>query len=262
MANSVVKKADQAVDKPARGWRRRIIQARAIAPAAWRHYRAAIFEGYLVAAIIVFAILAVLAHTIAYFTFDLVITKDIQDFHGIIFDSLMRGITWIGYSPQGSLFVALAVVFLYISGLKWEAVMTLLSNIGISILGTAIKLIVVRPRPSPDLVNVITKLPDYGFPSGHVLFFVTFFGFLGFLGFTLLKPSWGRTSIVLVCLALIVLVGFSRIYLGAHWASDVLAAYLLSSVWLTGSVRVYVWGKPRYFVNQPVAKETHTAATS
>lgn len=262
MADSVVKKADEAVEKPVRNWRQKINDARAIATPAWRRYRAALFEGYLVVAIIIFAILAVLAHTIAYFTFDLTITKEIQAFHGVIFDAIMRFLTWMGYAPQAPLFIALTVMFLYISGLKWEATMMLLSNIGISILGTGIKLIVVRPRPTPDLVNVITKLPDFGFPSGHVLFFVTFFGFLAFLTFTLLKPSWERSLIVVMWLMLISLIGFSRIYLGAHWASDVIAAYLLGSVWLTFTVRAYRWGKPRYFVNQPVAKETPKAATS
>lgn len=248
------------VEKPVSGWRQKIIDARAVATPAWRRYRAAIFQGYLIGAVVVFAILAVLAHTIAYFTFDLTITEEIQKFHGFVFDMLMRDVTWIGFTPQAPTFVGLAVLLLYVSGLKWESVMTLLGNIGISILGAVVKLIVLRPRPSPDLVNVIAQLPDYGFPSGHVLFFVTFFGFLAFLVYTLLKPSWGRRGLLFVAYALIVLVGPSRIYLGEHWASDVIAAYLLGSVWLTACVRVYRWGKSRFFVNQPVAKETPRAA--
>ncbi|MBI5033184.1 MAG: phosphatase PAP2 family protein [Chloroflexi bacterium] len=256
MADSVVEKADQAIGKPARGWRRRIIKARAIVGPAWRRYRASLFESYLIVAVVIFSILAILAHTVAYFTIDLTITQAIQEFRGGGFDAIMRFLTWLGYTPQGPLLIAFAVLFLYLSGLKWESVAMLLSNIGISILGTLIKVIVVRPRPSPDLVNVITKLPDYGFPSGHVLFFVTLFGFVGFLAFTLLKPSWLRRSIVGICLALVFPIGFSRIYLGAHWASDVIAAYLLSSVWLTLTVHFYRWGKIRFFVHQPVAKET------
>jgi undecaprenyl-diphosphatase len=55
---------------------------------------------------------------------------------------------------------------------------------------------------------------------------------------------------------MVAMIGASRIYVGQHWASDVVGAYLLGSVWLALSVLIYRWGKPRFFVNQPVAKET------
>jgi undecaprenyl-diphosphatase len=248
--------AKSVIEKPVTGWRQKITNAQAIASPAWRRYRAAIFQGYLIAAIVLFAVLAVLAHTVAYFTFDLVLTREIQTFHGIGFSTLMWLESWLGYSPQSEVLVALAFVFLLVSGLKWEAMMVLFADLSISLIGTAIKLVVVRPRPDPDLVNVITRLPDYGFPSGHVLFFVTFFGFLGFLAYTLLKPAWERRALVALCGIPIALIGVSRIYLGAHWASDVLAAYLLGSIWLTLCVHIYRWGKPRFSANQPVAKET------
>ena len=65
-----------------------------------------------------------------------------------------------------------------------------------------------------------------------------------------------RTCLLLILGGMVALIGLSRIYEGQHWASDVLAAYLLGSVWLSLSILIYRWGKPRYFVNQPVAKET------
>jgi undecaprenyl-diphosphatase len=49
--------------------------------------------------------------------------------------------------------------------------------------------------------------------------------------------------------------GPSRIYLGQHWFSDVMGAYVLGSLWLLLSIRVYRWGKPRFFRDQPVARE-------
>jgi len=55
---------------------------------------------------------------------------------------------------------------------------------------------------------------------------------------------------------MVALIGVSRVYMGQHWASDAVAAYLLGSIWLTLTILVYRWGKPRFFVNQPVAKET------
>jgi undecaprenyl-diphosphatase len=89
-----------------------------------------------------------------------------------------------------------------------------------------------------------------------VLFFTTFFGFMLFLAYTLLKPAWWRTVLLILLVGMIALIGPSRIYVGQHWASDVIAAYLLGSVWLALSVVIYRRGKARFFVNQPVARET------
>ncbi|MBI4788477.1 MAG: phosphatase PAP2 family protein [Chloroflexi bacterium] len=217
-------------------------------PHAWRRYRASVFQGYLIAAILAFLVLAVLARTVAYFTFDVVITRNVQTINAIGFDGLMRALSWIGFAPQVGFIAAFVIAFLYVSGLKWESAMTLFGVIGISAIGLAAKILVVRPRPSADLVNVISQLSDFSFPSGHVLFFTTFFGFLLFLGYTLLKATWGRTLLIVLFGGMVGLIGISRIYTGDHWASDVLAAYLLGSVWLALMVHVYRWGKPRFFV--------------
>jgi membrane-associated phospholipid phosphatase len=55
------------------------------------------------------------------------------------------------------------------------------------------------------------------------------------------------------------MMGLSRIYQGQHWFSDVMGAYLLGSLWLALTIRLYRWGKPRYFVDQPVAPEAPAA---
>ncbi len=246
--------AQTAVEKPIRSWRERIVQAGAIAARPWRLYRARVFQGYLIAAIVAFAILAVLAHTIAYFTFDLVISRDLQLVTVPGFDALMRFISWFGFPPQTYGVTLFILVALWVSGLKWETVVAFVSAVGISVVGFAVKAVVARPRPNPDLIHVLAQIKDYSFPSGHVLFYTAFFGFVLFLAFTLLKPSWQRTALMLIFGGLVALVGISRIYEGEHWASDVFAAYLLSSVWLALMVWMYRWGKPRFFAKQPVAK--------
>ena len=245
-----------AVKKPVNTWRRTIMAADAIVAKPWRRYRAAIFQSYLIGAIAVFLVLAVLAKTVAYFTFDVTITRALQTFHPGWFDALMGGLSWIGFPPQAWVITLGILVFLYASGLKWETVVLLVSVLGSSAVGLGIKFLVDRPRPSADLVNVINQLKDYSFPSGHVLFFTTFFGFLLFLAYTLLKPAWWRVLVLIILVGMVALIGPSRIYEGQHWASDVIAAYLLGSVWLALSVLIYRRGKTRFFVDQPVAKET------
>ncbi len=245
-----------AVTKPVNTWRRMIAGAGAIVGKPWRRYRATVFLGYMVVAVVVFLILAVLAKTVAYFTLDVTITQALQKFNPGWFDALMVVLTWIGFGPQAYVITVLILLGLFASGLKWETVVALISVVGSTNLGLGIKVLIDRPRPSADLVNVISQLSDFSFPSGHVLFFTVFFGFLIFLAYTLFKHSWWRTLILVILGVMVTLIGVSRVYLGQHWASDVLAAYLLGSIWLTLTIVVYRWGKPRFFVNQPVAKET------
>ncbi len=254
MASDTVQQTKQAVEKPVISWRQRVIAAGAIVSKPWRRYRAALFQGYLAIAIIVFAILAVLAHTVAYFTFDLSITRAIQTVNAGWFSSLMQLISWFGFAPQVMLVTAIFILFLLLTGLRWETAVTLISVIGISVIGFVVKALVVRPRPSPNLVHVLATIKDYSFPSGHVLYYVAFFGFLLFLSFVLVRPLGLRLALILVFGSLVSLVGISRIYEGEHWASDVLGAYLLATFWLALMARLYDWGKTRFFVHQPIAK--------
>jgi membrane-associated phospholipid phosphatase len=222
--------------------------------ASLKRRRARMFQGYLIGAVVIFFVLAVLAHSIAYFTFDVMITREVQEFRAGWFDLLMRALNWIGFTPQVNLISLAVVVLLFAIGLQWETVVILASTVGITVLGLGIKLLVDRPRPSADLVTVISPLNDYSFPSGHVLFFTAFFGFLFFLAFSLLDSSAWRTVLLILLGGLVALIGWARIYAGQHWASDVLGAYLLASVWLALSIHFYNWGKPRYFVKEPFAE--------
>ena len=139
-------------------------------------------------------------------------------------------------------------------GLQWEALGSLIAallSIGLNVL---VKDLIQRPRPAATLVHVLAKLTDYSFPSGHTMFYTGFYGLIVFLAFTLLKPSLKRTLLLAFFGFLVLLIGVSRIYVGEHWASDVLGAYLLGTLTLVAIVQLYRWGKPRFFVHQPVAK--------
>jgi len=71
----------------------------------------------------------------------------------------------------------------------------------------------------------------------------------------MLKPSLKRSLLLALLGGLVVLIGVSRIYLGEHWASDVLGSYLLGSLTLVDTLQLYLWGKTRFFVHQPVAAD-------
>jgi membrane-associated phospholipid phosphatase len=229
--------------------------AQAIVPKPTRRWRARVFQIYLVVATIAFGALAVLASLFNYFPIDLSITRGVQTIQAVWFANVMWDVSFLGYAPQSFVLVGALVLLLFVIGLRWEAVTALIAAAGATGLGSLIKLVVHRPRPGTDLVHVVQQLNDPSFPSGHVLLYTAFFGFLIFLAYTLLKPSWGRTVLLVILGSLVALIGLSRIYLGDHWASDVTGAYLLGSLWLAASVTIYRWGKTRFFVRQPLAPE-------
>ncbi|HET9328302.1 MAG TPA: phosphatase PAP2 family protein [Candidatus Eisenbacteria bacterium] len=231
---------------------RQKVNAQAIAPPPARRYRAALFQSYVIVAAVAFVTLAVVAHTVAYFPIDLSITRNIQAYHGVWFARVMFWVSWIGFPPQVQVLVGTIVFSLFVFGLRWEALCLLLASGGV-LLGSLVKLIVYRPRPSADLIDVFAQLPSSSFPSGHTLEFTCLGGFLAFLAYSLLKPSTVRVVILSALGALVLLMGLSRIYQGQHWFSDVCGAYLFGSLWLIGTIRVYRWGKTRFFVRQPVA---------
>ena len=147
----------------------------------------------------------------------------------------------------------LIILMIYGFGLRWEGVMSLIAAVFSTAINVLVKDLVQRPRPTSNLVNVFATLKSYSFPSGHVMFYLGFFGFIWFLVFTMLKPSIKRSLLLVFFGILIVLIGVSRVYLGEHWASDVLGSYLLGSLTLVAIIQFYLWGKTRFFVHQPAA---------
>jgi undecaprenyl-diphosphatase len=213
--------------------------------------RSRIFEAGLLVFAIAFAILAFTAHNVPFLPLDLTIERFVQSYHPIWFLSLMEVVSWPGYTLQSMFLVLLTGALLYYLHLRWEAVVSVAGAAFVLLANTAVKLTVQRPRPNSSLVDVVRQLQGYSFPSGHVMFYTGFFGFLLFLTYILLKRSWKRTVLFVGFGLILILVGPSRIYLGAHWPSDVLGAYLLGSLALWAIIRFYNWGKSRRFFHEP-----------
>jgi undecaprenyl-diphosphatase len=220
-----------------------------------REYRTFLFQVSLFAAIAAFGVLTFMVKTTPLFTWDIQITQALQSIDSPVFATLMSLISWPGFSPQSFIISVLIVLAIYMFGLHWEAVTAFVAAILPPLVNVLVKSVIRRPRPTVDLVHVLNILNSYSFPSGHVMFYVGFFGFLWFLIYTLLKRSVLRTVLLIFLGLLIALVGMSRIYLGQHWGSDVLGAYLLGGLTLAAILQFYRWGKKRFFVRQPVAPE-------
>jgi undecaprenyl-diphosphatase len=220
-----------------------------------RERRTYLFELALLAVVGAFTTLTILVKTTPSFPVDVQITRALQSLDSPFFSGLMIVISWPGFTPQTIVVSALVVLALYMFGFHWEALAAVFATTLPPAVNMIVKDAIQRPRPTADLVHVFRILDSYSFPSGHVMYYVGFFGFLLFLMYTLLKRSWLRTSLLILLGTFIALVGVSRIYLGQHWASDVLGAYLLGSLTLVINIWFYRWGKKRFFVRQPVAPE-------
>lgn len=202
-------------------------------------------EVVFLAALIAYAALAVLAYRFAYFEWDLSLAQRIQSVSLPGFEALMTVVSLLGSGWLPWVIVVTAGVLLIYARLRIEGFVTLVgTGLGWPV-NMLLKLLIARPRPSDTLVHVAGKFHYESFPSGHVTFFIEFFGFLFFLAYVLLKPGWFRRGLLALLGVLVILVGLSRVYLGAHWPSDVAGAYLAGGIWLMLMIEVYRWMKSR-----------------
>jgi len=239
-----VKKVEEAAHKAAHAQ---------TASAPTRRTQAVLFQVFLVLITAAFAVLTFLVKTMPSFPIDLQITKGIQLINLPLFRELMIAISWPGFGPQSAIITVLIVLLIYGFGLHWEAVVALMAAVFSTAVNVLVKDLIQRPRPTAALVNVLATVNSFSFPSGHVMYYTAFFGFVWFLAFSLLKPSFKRGLLLVFFGGLVILIGISRIYVGEHWASDVLGAYLLATLTLVAIIWFYRWGKTRFFVHQPVA---------
>ena len=116
----------------------------------------------------------------------------------------------------------------------WPFVFTILSAESVTFIG---KLLVHRFRPDGGAIIET----DFSFPSGHATIAVALYGYLAYLIIKHLKNKTAQGAVLLGALIIILAVGFSRLYLGVHFVSDVLAGYLVGSLALIAGVSLREW---------------------
>lgn len=173
------------------------------------------------------------AHIFAVFPFDLKISHELQEVENPVFALVMEGVSALGDTWMGMVMIGTVFALLLARGRVLEAVFVLATMTNFP-LTSVIKVLVGRPRPPDfflDPADIFLPVNQFSFPSGHVLFFMVFFGFLAFLAWLHLT-GYVRTLVLSSCGTLLLLIGVSRVYLGAHWASDVLGSYVIGALWL------------------------------
>ena len=205
---------------------------RAVARARWA-------QVVFIAVLSLFAVLAVLAHSHAYFDWDLSVNRMIRSIALPGFNSFMVAISWLGSGLVPTILVVGAGVALMAAGFRLEGLTCMIGvTLGAGINGL-MKLLIARPRPDASLIEVMKHYDHNSFPSGHVVFFVEYFGFLFFLSYVLLRRGPLRNALFALLGLLIALIGVSRVYMGAHWPSDTIGAYLAGGIWLMLMIEIY-----------------------
>ena len=223
--------------------------------AARRLLRAEVF--YL-AGLAAFAVLALLARANAYFGWDLRAARAVQSLDAPGFADLMHASSFFGNGWVPWVVTGLTMFAFLLFRRRSEAAGVVLSAGGAALLNSVLKEVIARPRPSAELVQILAVTRNLSFPSGHVTFYVAYFGFLFFVAYAILpRGSLARRVVLAVTALQVVLVGLSRVYLGAHWPSDTLGAYLLSGAWLAFVVHQYRRWKARstFHAGQAAAAE-------
>ncbi len=209
-----------------------------------------------VLALVLFALLAltVCFWGLPYFGWDLAVSHFVQELPGSGTPQAMHFLSFAGDDPlESGLLVALAAMVLLVLKARRAAIALLGAVLISQALKIGIKLLIGRPRPSPDLVSVRFSAHEiYSFPSGHTVHYTVFFGFLCFLCATLVKPVTLRWPLCFLFGGLVLVIGLARILLGAHWVSDVVGGYLLGAVCLTAGIGFLQADPAR---NCPVAKK-------
>lgn len=131
--------------------------------------------------------------------------------------------------------ITLAVLVLVVLLLRKDRLLAtawLATLVGSGIVDAAAKHIVQRPRPNH--LDVFSYGPANSFPSGHALGSLTCYGMLAYILAVFWAKDWrARTAIVAVAALLVLAIGFSRLYLGVHYFSDIIAGYAAGLVWLS-----------------------------
>ncbi|HSK99876.1 MAG TPA: phosphatase PAP2 family protein [Rubrobacteraceae bacterium] len=152
-------------------------------------------------------------------------------------DGAMRWITALGYYWVVMPLLAAAVLAFYLKNWRLSAILLCVSTGGSALLTTVIKAVFQRVRP--ELVDSAYTASFYSFPSGHATVAVGFYGVLTVI-LAYRARGLARWAIAAGGAALVLLIGFSRLYLGVHYPTDVLAGFLTALVWVISVGTVYV----------------------
>lgn len=182
--------------------------------------------------------------------FDKEVITFIHNFETPYITRIMKFFTFIGSGSSINVLTIITLIVLYFFFKhRSELLLFIVVLIGSYYLFRTLKLIFHRARP--DLHRLI-EIGGYSFPSGHATNAITVYGILTFLLWRHIPTRWGRKLLLIFSAIMIFMIGFSRIYLGVHYPSDVIAGYFAGGFWLVIAIWCF------QFIKEKIYERTHT----
>lgn len=162
--------------------------------------------------------------------FDATIRNFIHEFAFPALTSVMQLASFLGSTLFLTIFGISVIIALYLRKHRRGAILFTITTIGASLLLVLLKLAFKRVRPEPFFETVLPA--SYSFPSGHSLASFCFYGALAVILTDRANKLWQQIIIWISAIIMILLIGISRIYLGVHYPSDVVAGYAVGLIWV------------------------------
>lgn len=196
---------------------------------------------------VLFGLLGWWVHVHPVLSIDVTITREFQENQTPWLKFLMVAASYQGYHLWMAIgLILVAVIAFWLVDLRLEAVTVIASAVVSALINGLVKVIVDRPRPTAHIVTIIQGAGGSSFPSGHVMSYVAYWGLLFTFGIILFRGKrWWRVALIAISALIVILIGPSRIYLGDHWATDVLGSYMIGGALLGITLWVYLQLKER-----------------
>jgi len=149
--------------------------------------------------------------------------------HTKLLDGAMVEITALGTGTVVIMIVAVAALFLFLTRHRYSALLLLIATFGGIALNLVLKLRFDRPRPHVFVWG--TNAVSSSFPSGHAMSATIVYSTVAYLAARLYKRTWPRVVTMFIAAVVIVAISVSRLYLGVHYPSDVLAGAIIGLAW-------------------------------
>jgi undecaprenyl-diphosphatase len=186
------------------------------------------------AGILLFGLLGYLILRFQFLIADNTINQWFSGVRQLRLDEIMEAVSFSGNPIPSIVTIALVAIILFLLRKRVEAVFVIAVPAVATLINWLLKILIDRPRPGDVISN-----GGLSFPSGHTTYAVVFFGLLFYLVPKLVNNSSAVIILRSILVLVIILIAFSRFYLGEHWPSDILGSLILGGLILYPAIIIY-----------------------